>query len=104
MGDFRDWVWFQNGCGNSVSEGIPNGPCGLCAIHDLVRAGVTTLKVVGRGVSPYRKLVGVQLVRAILDEVSRGAGRDEAERKARALRRSPAYCDAKYMCYYRSGG
>ena len=105
MGDYRDWVWFQNGCGNSVTpEGIPNGPCGLCAVHDLVRAGVTTLKVVGRGVSPYRKLIGVQLVRAILDAVEGGAGRADAEEKARALRRSPAYCDAGYMCYYRSAG
>jgi putative protease len=104
LGDFRDWVWFQNGCGNSVSpDGIPNGPCGLCAVHDLVASGVDTLKVVGRGASPYRKLVGVQLVRAMLDVVEGGATRELAEQRARALRKSPAYCDAGYMCYYRGG-
>lgn len=104
LGDFRDWVWFQNGCGNSVSpEGIPNGPCGLCAVHDLVASGVSTLKVVGRGVSPYRKLVGVQLVRAMLEVVEGGASRELSHQRARALRKSPAYCDAGYMCYYRGG-
>ena len=104
LGDFRDWVWFQNGCGNTVSpEGIPNGPCGLCAVHDLVASGVNTLKVVGRGASPFRKLVGVQLVRAMLDVVEGGATRELSHQRARALRKSPAYCDSGYMCYYRGG-
>lgn len=104
LDDFRDWVWFQNGCGNTVSpEGIPNGPCGLCAVHDLVAAGVNTLKVVGRGASPYRKLVGVQLVRAMLDVVEGGATRELSSQRARALRKAPAYCDSGYMCYYRGG-
>ena len=84
-------------------EGIPNGPCGLCAVHDLVASGVNTLKVVGRGASPFRKLVGVQLVRAMLDVVEGGATRELSHQRARALRKSPAYCDSGYMCYYRGG-
>lgn len=102
MEAFRDWVWFQNGCGNSVtSGGIPNGPCGLCALPDLLRAGVTSLKISGRGASSFRKLASLQMVRAVLDVVERGGGREEAERRAMALRNTPEFCEARYMCYYR---
>jgi putative protease len=104
MGAFRDWVWFQNGCGNSVSAGgIPNGPCGLCALHDLARTGVTSLKIAGRSASAFRKLVGLQLVRAVLDLVETGADRTETSRRAMELRNTPEFCGARYMCYYREG-
>jgi putative protease len=104
MGAFRDWVWFQNGCGNSVSTGgIPNGPCGLCALHDLARTGMTSLKIAGRSASAFRKLVGLQMVRAVLDLVKTGADRAETERKAMELRNTPDFCGARYMCYYRAG-
>jgi len=102
MGAFKDWVWFQNGCGNSMSSGgIPNGPCGLCALFDLARTGLTSLKISGRGASSYRKLVSLQMVRAILDLVKRGASREDAAEKAVALRNTPKFCEARYMCYYR---
>jgi putative protease len=102
MGAFRDWVWFQNGCGNSVTAtGIPNGPCALCALHDLARAGVTSVKIAGRGASAFRKLASLQLVRAVLDLVERGATREEAAAGSMALRNTPAFCGARYMCYYR---
>lgn len=102
MESFRDWVWFQNGCGNSVSAGgIPNGPCGLCALHGLSRAGVTSLKIAGRSASAFRKLVGLQLVRAVLDLVEKGADPAEAASRARELRKAPNLCRAGYMCYYR---
>jgi putative protease len=104
MGAFGDWVWFQNGCGNSVSAGgIPNGPCGLCALHGLARTGVTSLKIAGRSASAYRKLVGLQMVRAVLDLVEKGADREETARKAMELRKTPEFCGARYMCYYREG-
>lgn len=102
MGAFRDWVWFQNGCGNSMNPaGIPNGPCGLCAIFDLARTGLTSLKISGRGASSYRKLVSLRVVRSVLDLVERGAPREEAAREAMALRNTPKFCEARYMCYYR---
>ena len=102
MGAFKDWVWFQNGCGNSMSPGgIPNGSCGLCALFDLVRTGVTSLKISGRSASSFRKLVSLQMVRAILDLVERGASREETASKAVALRNTPKFCEARYMCYYR---
>jgi putative protease len=102
MGAFRDWVWFQNGCGNSVTDrGIPNGPCGLCALHDLAATGVTSLKISGRSSSSFRKLASLRMVRAVLDLVSGGASREEAAREAVAIRNTPEFCDAGYMCYYR---
>jgi len=102
MGAFKDWVWFQNGCGNSMNpSGIPNGPCGLCALFDLARTGVTSLKISGRGASSYRKLVSLQMVRAVLDLVEQGAPREEAAHKAVTLRNTPKFCKAGYMCYYR---
>ena len=102
MGAFRDHVWFQNGCGNSVTErGVPNGPCALCAVFDLARAGVTSLKIAGRSASSLRKLASVRMVRAVLDLVSGGASREEAAREAVAIRNTPKYCHAGYMCYHR---
>jgi putative protease len=102
MGSFRDWVWFQNGCGNSMTAGgIPNGPCALCALFDLARTGATSVKIAGRSSSPFRKLASLQLVRAVLDLVERGATREEVAGKSRALRNTPDFCDARYMCYYR---
>lgn len=102
MGAFRDWVWFQNGCGNSVTErGIPNGPCGLCALFDLVATGVTSLKISGRGNSSFRKLAGLRMARSVLDLVESGATREEAAREAVAIRNTPEFCKAGYMCYYR---
>ncbi len=102
MGAFGDWVWFQNGCGNTVAAGgVPNGPCGLCALFDLARAGLTSVKIAGRSASALRKLASLQVVRAVLDMVQRGATREEAARRAAAIRNTPAYCGAGYMCYYR---
>ncbi|HEX9206587.1 MAG TPA: U32 family peptidase [Candidatus Deferrimicrobiaceae bacterium] len=102
LGSFRDWVWFQNGCGNTMTAGgIPNGPCALCALFDLARTGVTSVKIAGRSSSPFRKLASLQLVRAVLDLVERGATREEVAGKSRALRNTPDFCDARYMCYYR---
>jgi putative protease len=102
MGAYRDWVWFQNGCGNSVSAtGIPNGPCALCALFDLARSGVTGVKIAGRSASAFRKLASLQLVRAVLDLVERGASREEVAAGSVALRNTPAYCSARYMCYHR---
>jgi len=104
MGAFRDWVWFQNGCGNSVTDrGIPNGPCALCALFDLARSGVTSLKIAGRSASSFRKLASLRMVRAVLELVSGGASREEAAREAVAIRNTPEFCNAGYMCYYREG-
>src|SRR3972149_7675811 len=103
MGAFRDWVWFQNGCGNSVTErGIPNGPCGLCALFALGATGVTSLKISGRSSSSFRKLASLRMARAVLDLVEGGASREEAARGAGGIRDTPEVWNAGDMCYHRA--
>lgn len=102
LADHRSWSWHVSNCGNSMSaRGLPNGPCGLCAIHDLATAGLDCLKIVGRESHPFRKLRSVQLVAAVVEEISTGAARDEVARFARDLRATPELCDQGYMCYFR---
>jgi putative protease len=43
----------------------------------------------------------LQLVKAVVDEVSGEANPDDVVRFARALRNTPDYCDKGYMCYFR---
>jgi putative protease len=68
LADYRDWVWYVNGNGcGATPKGLPYGPCGLCAIPDLQRIGVASLKIVGREASPFKKLASVRMVRDIVN-------------------------------------
>jgi putative protease len=99
---YRLWLWYLSSCGLSQSQnGLPQGPCGLCAIPALERAGVVSLKVVGRQASPYRKLKSVQLVSAVAKRLARGAGEADVKAFARTLRAPTTHCDSGLMCYYR---
>ncbi len=99
---YREWIWYVNGCGCSVSHrGIQNGPCGLCAIKRLYDMGVASLKIVGREAPPLRKLFSLRLVKAVVEKVRAGASTQEAVAFSRTLRDTPALCDSGYMCYYR---
>jgi len=100
--DYREWVWYinGNGCGTTPS-GLPYGPCGLCAVHDLYRMGIASLKIVGREATPFKKLASVKMVRDIVDRVRAGASKLVTIERARSLRRTPEHCDAGYMCYYK---
>jgi len=101
---YREWLWYVNGCGSPVSpKGLPYGPCGLCAIPELSRMGIASLKIAGREASPFRKLTSVRLVKAIVDMVRSGATPEEAAVRARRIQNTPRLCDAGYMCYYRDG-
>jgi collagenase-like PrtC family protease len=98
---YRSFLWLTFGCGFSVAEnGVPLGPCGLCAVPALARAGVRALKVVGREAATLRKVRSVEMVRAARDRAL--AGQDVGE-WARALRGNAHYCESGYMCYYRMG-
>lgn len=100
--DHREWIWNVSNCGRSMSaRGLPNGPCGLCAIWDLCRAGLDCLKIVGRESHPYRKLRSLQLVAAVANEVAEGGSREEVALFSRDLRGTPELCDTGYMCYFR---
>ena len=80
---------------------MPLGPCGLCAIPELLEIGVTSGKIVGREASLFRKLRSVQAVRFVRDSARDVTARD-AKARAVELRGDPAGCAAGYSCYYRS--
>lgn len=100
--DYEDFVWFTHSCGCTVSDhGIPLGPCGLCALPELSRIGVDSLKIVGREADPYRKLASVQLVSSVVRSVREGINQSDVQSKAKRIRKTPEHCESGYMCYYR---
>jgi putative protease len=100
--DYREWVWYVNGNGcGATPKGLPYGPCGLCAIPDLARMGVASLKIVGREASPFKKLASVKMVRDIVDRVRASAPKLHVIERAIALREEPEHCRSGYMCYYK---
>jgi putative protease len=102
LADYREWVWYVNGNGcGATPKGLPYGPCGLCAIPDLVRMGVASLKIVGREASPFKKLASVMMVRDIIDRVRKGDSKLHVIERAIALREQPEHCRSGYMCYYK---
>jgi len=100
--DYQEFVWFTHSCGCSVSDhGIPLGPCGLCALPDIYRLGIDSLKIVGREADSYRKLASVQLVSSVVKSVREGMEDGEVKAKAKRIRKTPEHCQSGYMCYYR---
>ena len=102
--EHRRWIWHVDNCGSSFSDqGLPNGPCGLCAIGALRDAGVRCLKIVGRESSTFRKVRSVRLVNSVVAQLAGGASDATAAAYARDLRNTPELCGPGYMCYYRDG-
>lgn len=100
--DYRQWVWYVNGNGCGVTaKGLPYGPCGLCAIPDFQRLGVSSLKIVGREASPFKKLASVKMVRDIVNRTRAGMPKLHVIERAKSLREAPEHCAAGYMCYYK---
>ncbi|WP_096199299.1 U32 family peptidase [Bacillus sp. FJAT-45350] len=100
--DYREFVWYTNSCGCTLSDqGLPLGPCGLCALPSLAKIGVNSLKIVGRETSPYRKLASVQLVSEIVRSVREGVEEKSVKEKAIRIRKTPDKCASGYMCYYK---
>lgn len=100
--DYREWVWYVNGNGCGVTpKGLPYGPCGLCAIPDLQRIGVASLKIVGREASPFKKMASVKMARDILDRARSGAPKLHIIERAKSLRETPEHCASGFMCYYK---
>lgn len=100
--DYREWIWYVNGNGcGTTPNGLPYGPCGLCAIDDFQRIGVSSLKIVGREASPFKKLASVRMVRAIVDQVRAGSEKLVVIERAKSLRGDRKHCDSGYMCYYK---
>ncbi|ENO83491.1 U32 family peptidase [Thauera linaloolentis] len=98
---YERWLWYRFSCGFSTTpEGLPYGPCGLCAIPALRRGQVAAIKIAGREAPTARKLASVRMVKSVVDRV-RGGADDAAVRDfAMALRPSEAHCATGFMCYY----
>ena len=94
------WKWTLNHCGCRTGNEYPMGPCGLCAIPRLLRAGIASFKVVGREASLPRKEASVRIA-ALSLRLARGGARPEEIRQAVInLRGSPLMCEERYLCYY----
>lgn len=99
--DYGLWLWYQFACGFTMTEqGLPHGPCALCAMAVLRRMGVAALKIVGREAGFARKLRSVQMLKAVLERIEAGAEDLEIAAFAQGLRGKPELCDSGYMCYY----
>jgi len=102
--ELREYLWYQNNCGSSFqTDGLPNGPCSLCWFGHFQSWGITSVKIVGREASFYRKMRSLQLVKRVMDEVKKGVSAEEIARFSRELRDTPSYCDKGHMCYFKQG-
>ncbi len=98
---YQRWLWYRFSCGfTTTPEGMPFGPCGLCAIPALLRGGVAAVKIAGREGPTARKLASVRMVRRILDAAESGQSDEAVMEIARGLRPSHAHCATGFMCYY----
>ena len=99
--DYKKWLWHRFSNGFSVTpEGLPYGPCGLCAIASLHAAGVKAIKIAGREGATERKVASVKMVKQILDKVVAGQPARQVAEFARGMRNGPEQCLSGYMCYY----
>jgi collagenase-like PrtC family protease len=95
---YRRWAWHKFSCGFSTTEdGLPYGPCGLCALSGLARAGVSIAKIAGRESPTERKLKSLEMTVGVRNRLAEPAA---AQSFAQALRRRPDYCAERYMCSY----
>jgi collagenase-like PrtC family protease len=99
--DYKRWLWYRFSNGFTLTpEGLPWGPCGLCAIPALRAAGISAIKIAGREGATERKLASLGMVRQTLDRALTGASADAVADFARQLRKSPEHCATGHMCYY----
>jgi putative protease len=100
--EYERWLWYTFACGFTVTaEGLPHGPCGLCAIPRLRAAGVAAVKIAGREGPLERRRRGVEMVRSVLDRDAEAKRQEEVAAFAQGLRKKPELCASGYMCYYR---
>ncbi len=97
---YEFWKWTLNHCGCKTSRGYPVGPCGLCALPRLLRAGVSSLTVVGREASLTRKVASVGLAAMALQLARAGAAPEEIRTAVIELRGGASLCQDAHLCYY----
>jgi putative protease len=98
--NYEFWKWTLNHCGCKTSRGYPVGPCGLCALPRLLRAGITSFKVVGREASLARKEASVRLAARALRLAREGAAPKEIRTAVIELRGGASLCQGGHLCYY----
>ena len=94
------WKWTLNHCGCRTGNGYPLGPCGLCALPHFMRAGIASVKVVGREASLARKVSSVRIAAQSLRLAETGARPEDIRRDVIALRGWPEMCEERHLCYY----
>lgn len=94
------WKWLLNSCGCRTNQTYPLGPCGVCALPRLLKAGVSHFKVVGREASLQRKLASVHLASRALQSAGNGATRREIRQEVIRLRGVESLCLERHLCYY----
>lgn len=100
--EWKQYLWYQNNCGSTFQKnGFPNGPCSLCLFSDFIELNISSVKIVGREASFFRKMRSLQLVKTVMNAARSGASHQEISTLARSLRDTSHLCDSGYMCYYR---
>ncbi len=98
---YKKWLWYRFSNGFTLTpDGLPWGPCGLCAIPALRAAGIKAIKIAGREGATERKLASLGMVRQTLDRALAGESADAVCAFARGLRGAPEHCATGHMCYY----
>ena len=95
---FWKWTLSQGGC--RTGNGSPLGPCGLCALPRLLKAGIASVKVVGREASLERKVAAVRIAALALALAKEGAGAERISEKVIELRGMSELCRQRHLCYY----
>ncbi|HRP97984.1 MAG TPA: U32 family peptidase [Rhodocyclaceae bacterium] len=99
--EYRKWLWYRFSCGfTTTPDGMPYGPCGLCAIPAFLRGRIAAVKIAGREGPTRRKVASVRMVKRVLDASAAGADDTQVCSIAKNLRPSVEHCATGYMCYY----
>lgn len=103
MADYQNWLLYgiKNGGLIWCHKGLPLGMCGLCALPELYRLGVSSVKIVGRESPLRKKAASVSMVKTILDRVKAGDNEESVQDAAKKLKGTYKICNSKYTCYYR---
>jgi len=81
---------------------VDDHPCGACALYELGRMNITSVKIVGRGNTTVRKLADVKFIRSLLDFLDgQRPAREQFRQRARELYRDTYHRPCRlYMCYF----
>lgn len=83
-------------------QGFPRSKgCGICAIPDLIDAGITGLKIVGRGSSMTFKLANIKMIKDAVKIHSENNNKATTTKKLKALYKERFGHDCSpYACYF----